>query len=367
MFSTHWIITVMSVVLVGTTVRADEQPKKEDLKSAMQTLATAVKQVIEEEKQEAIAIGDFTGPASLDSNFGPGLKNMLAKELETQKVPVNRKANLSVKGRYAAITDEKDKKQMAVRLTVEVLDSREERRAEFKADVRDNTDIAKLAGLTASLPANGTKRSRNEEIQNAKEKPTVHVDGSLIKAKGDSVFSVELLVAEQPRPAAVKEGQAFVDIKRDEIYALKVTNNSDREAAVTLTIDGLDVFAFSDDIDAETKRPKFSFYVIPAKSAIMINGWHKTSDPKRTDNVLSFLVTEYGKGASSAAKSTGEVGVLTLTFAFSGEHPEDLPAEETKSASRNETGFGPPRTEKFETVKRNIGVVRDVVTVRYTR
>src|SRR6185436_8413389 len=112
MFRIRCIIAVTAVALVGAAARADEQPKKEDLKAAMQTLATAVKQVIEEEKQEAIAIGDFTGPASLDSNFGPGLKNMLAKELDTQKVPVNRKANLSVKGRYAAITDEKDKKQM---------------------------------------------------------------------------------------------------------------------------------------------------------------------------------------------------------------------------------------------------------------
>jgi hypothetical protein len=367
MFRLRWIIAMTVAAALGFGARADEQPKKEDLKAAIQTLANAVKQVVEEEKQEAVAIGDFTGPASLDSNFGPGLKNLLAHELGNQKVPVNRKANLSVKGRYAPITDEKDKKQMAVRLTVEVLDSREERRAEFKADVRDNTDIARMAGLTASLPANGTKRSRNEEIQNAREKPTVHVQGSVIKAKANSAFSVELLVGNQPRPASMKDGEAFVDIRRDEIYAVKVTNHSDREAAVTLTIDGLDVFSFSDDIDAETKRPKFSFYIVPPKSAILINGWHKTSDPKRSDNVLSFLVTEYGKGAASAAKSTGEVGVMTLTFAFAGEHPEDLPAEETKSAAGNETGFGPPRSEKFETVKRNIGVVRDVVTVRYTR
>jgi hypothetical protein len=353
-------------------VRADSTPKvldtkKDNLKGAMNSLATAVRQVVEEEKQEAVAVGDFSGPASLDANFGPGLKSMLTQELSTQKLTVSRKANLSVKGRYAPITDEKDKKQIAMRLTVEVLDEREERRAEFKADVRDSGDIAKLAGLTVSLPANATKADRNQEIQNAKDHPSFSVDGSKVKAKATSPFSVELLVSNQPRPVQVRNGEAFVDIQRNEIYTVRLTNGSDREAAATLNIDGLDVFSFTEDIDPATKRPKFSCYIIPPKSSITITGWHKTSDTNRKDNVLQFLVTEYGKGASSAAKSTGEVGVLTVTFAFTVDNPEDLPPGEPKTSSENETGFGPPREEKFKALKRTIGTTRDVVTIRYTR
>jgi hypothetical protein len=368
----RWVIGVSGILVMSVGLaRADTKPQtsdsgKEDLRKAMKTLANAVRQVVEEEKQEAVSIRDFTGPTKT-INFGPGLKNMLMQELAAQKLTVSEKANLSILGRYADIKDEKDEKQMAMRLTVEVVDQREERRAEFKADVRDNTDIAKLAGVTASLPANGTKAARNEKIQDAKNRPSFHVDGAKVKATSASPFAVEVLVSNQPRPVEVKDGMPFVDIKRDEIYTVRVTNNSDREVAATLTIDGLDVFAFTEDIDPQTKRPKFSCYIIAPKTTLTITGWHKTSDPKRSDNVQQFLVTEYGKGASSAAKSTGEVGVLTVTFAFTVDHPEDLPPGETKSASENETGFGPPRKENFKALKRTIGMVRDIVTIRYTR
>ena len=167
----------------------------------------------------------------------------------------------------------------------------------------------------------------------------------------------------KPRQPGQNVGEAFVNIQRDEIYEVRVHNRSANEAAVSLTIDGLDVFTFSDVKDEKTGKPLYSHFIVQPKSTFTILGWHKTND-----KALSFLVTEYGKGASSQLKSTGPVGVLTAAFSACSLHPNDLPADDgARSLPQNETGKGPPRDTKLKEVTRTIGVVRDIISVRYTR
>jgi hypothetical protein len=163
----------------------------------------------------------------------------------------------------------------------------------------------------------------------------------------------------EPRAARKEEGQAFVDIKRSEIYEIRLHNATTDEAGVTITIDGLDVFAFSEVRNPKTGGPKYTHYIIRPGKAETIVGWHLRDNPP--DNYSSFLVTEYGKGASSRAVSQARAkrGVITVTFA---------PAHKGKPRSAgDETGFGPPRSVRVEPVQRTIGPVREVVSIRYTR
>src|SRR5205823_2102094 len=131
-------------------------------------------------------------------------------------------------------------------------------------------------------------------------------------------------------------------------------------AAVTLTIDGLDVFAFT-EVRTPEGRPKYTHFVLPPGESL-ITGWHKTND--RAD---TFLVTEYGKGAISKVRdpNRGKVGVVTVTFALAwqGEQP---PEEEkgSRNAGGNETGFGPPTKVNLKEAAYKIGAVREVVGVR---
>ena len=56
------------------------------------------------------------------------------------------------------------------------------------------------------------------------------------------------LRAHKPRAAVLdKEGLAFVNIKRGEVYSARVTNRADHDVAATLAIDGLTMFAFSEN------------------------------------------------------------------------------------------------------------------------
>ena len=75
------------------------------------------------------------------------------------------------------------------------------------------------------------------------------------------------------------------------------------------------MFTFSDLMNADS-RPLYKYYIIPAGQSALITGWHKDNK-----TVYSFLVTDYGKGASSrlAGASRGQEGVLTLTFSLAWE------------------------------------------------
>ena len=109
-----------------------------------------------------------------------------------------------------------------------------------------------------------------------------------VAAAKDRPFAIEILVKDTARAAQNDEGQAFVKIDRDEIYAVRLINDADYEVAVRLTIDGISMFAFSEVKNPETDLPKYNYVVVPAKSSVTATGWH------RTDEISdSFQVTEF--------------------------------------------------------------------------
>src|SRR5262249_14398748 len=129
----------------------------------------------------------------------------------------------------------------------------------------------------------------------------------------------------EPRAAEIvtkdRGVEAFVGINRTELYAVKVYNHTNSDSAITLSIDGLDAFAFSEVRDPKTNHPRYSYYIVPAAKdgkpgTTTVPGWHLRDEPP--GNYSKFLVTEYGKGSSVGAVTTpkeGTPGVITVTFA----------------------------------------------------
>ena len=71
---------------------------------------------------------------------------------------------------------------------------------------------------------------------------------SIVSFEGLLAKSLRLTIAARAPAAAARlvEGLPFVEISRDEIYEIRLINNSPLEAAVQITIDGLSTFAFSE-------------------------------------------------------------------------------------------------------------------------
>lgn len=354
----------------ATTLRASEELRKE--------IAALAENILKNVKKQPVSVGQFTPTGLLASNAGPGLEEILRAELEArQKGVVQPNAKFEVKGDYALVKSKTDPDQRVIKIVARIIDKDngdELKDLLVQANLGGTREIAELVAATVNLPILGTKGQRNEAIQDRLASPRVYIDGSMIRTNRDSPYGVELWVKPQvnaaasARKATDERGQACVDIQRDEIYELRIYNDSAHEAAVSVSIDGIDAFTYSDDRDEKTGRPKYRFYIVPPKSTVPVKGWHKTNDPKRADNVLSFLVTEYGKGAASARGATGKIGVITVTFAACWENDEQKPEDEKGARdTRNETGFGPPQKQALQGVKRHIGAVREVVSVRYSR
>ncbi len=167
--------------------------------------------------------------------------------------------------------------------------------------IRRLRDIAAIEGVTASLDPSDDARDQGKNIRDRLNNPSVFVDGTRVRSKQDSPFTLQLAVKPsvgsdttpaKPRQAVVDKGQAFVSIDKGELYELLFHNGSPGEVAVSFKIDGIDGFTFSDDRDKKTGQPQFSHFIVPAGQSLVIPGWFKTIDPTRKDNFLRFLVTE---------------------------------------------------------------------------
>jgi len=77
---------------------------------------------------------------------------------------------------------------------------------------------------------------------------------------------------------------------------------------VTLTIDGLDVFSFSEL--RKDGRPKYGHFIVPANSSFIITGWFKTND--KADSVeRNALIADMAFGAAVTLGVTGAVLLLS--------------------------------------------------------
>ena len=231
-----------------------------------------------------------------------------------------------------------------------------------------------LLGITSDLPPDGNVKARDEKIKEAVENPKVHLDHTRIKA-GDSPYAVEILVKEgdkyAPRPAVDKDGLAFVELKKDDVYRVRVYNDSPYECSAMLTIDGLNMFCFSELKDPHTGKQLYDRLLVRAGKSYDIPGWHRNDSKNGSDE---FLVTKYAD-SEAAQQFPNSANIGTLTVAFAACWPKDAPPPPdepkdppgfSKSAELG-TKRGAATGNGYTLVERQFGVVRAAVSVRYSK
>jgi hypothetical protein len=361
-----------------------------DLREALTRLAETIGKHLDSRKEDRVVIGEFAGPG----RAGPGIQEALIRALaalEPKKTAVT-SAPLEVRGSYSLDEDtagKGDPDRGVLKVEAVFYDSRTGKPLTqllmAPVRVRNSLDLAKLFAVTTFFPAGTKERQRLQTVADGITKPTVHIDGTRISSRPDSPYAVEILARplaqkdaqgepRPPNPELSRDGQAFVDLKEGELYAVRIINRAAHEVAVTLTIDGLDLFTFSEVRDKDG-RPRYRHMVFskPApgreEAAGVIRGWHHRNTG--ADASFAFLVTELGKGeASKLLKTAARAGTLVLTFAAAWEKDADRPKDEPPGLTvrgGSETGKGPPLAGEIEEVKRTVGAVREIVSIRYSK
>jgi hypothetical protein len=143
---------------------------------------------------------------------------------------------------------------------------------------------------------------------------------------------------------------------------------------VSLTIDGLDMFTFSDLKNPTNGRPRFSHYLIAPAKHLDISGWQhdlKKSSPFQGVDFKDSLLARTNRDAALLV-SNPKVGTLTVCYhiVWNDDGPSagstgkgDTPS--AREGKGSDTGFGPP--SRFRVIKRTIGVLREVVSIRYRK
>jgi hypothetical protein len=345
---------------------ASQAPGGDDEGELEAELSTAAKQLsdfLKRRERNEVVIGPFTCPPQLNGSAGPRIAKTLAESLEDQGIKIKRLAELGVKGEYRLVLKTGQRGPEA-QIQGDLEDIAGRKLFHFTRNVHGEATLAHLFGLTVSLDPSEGERQRGERIIASVKAPETLVKETRVSAGRSAPYAVEVLVKQGgdyvPRAPTNTDGLAFVEIHRGEIYAVRLINNSDQDAAVTLTIDGLSIFAFSE-------HENYKYVIVPGRSQGVISGWHVTND--RSD---AFQVTEYAKSAAAQKlPSSAMIGTITATFAAAWPKESSPPGDENRSRlvmrGRDATGRGPSVAAKYQVLERVIGVPRCSVSVRYTK
>src|SRR5262249_16916482 len=152
-----------------------------------------------------------------------------------------------------------------------------------------------------------------------------------------------------------KDGLAFVNIKRGEVYAVKLTNRADHDVAATLAIDGLSMFAFSENKDYEV-------VIVPKGREGLIPGWPITNE--RSD---AFQVSQSARSAvAELLPTSSSIGTISVSFKAAWPKDSEPPADEgnVKQGGRDAdaTARGKPvdpKGTRYNELVRNVGKLRE--------
>src|SRR5690349_18184935 len=100
-------------------VRASELDDRSELREKLKALVKQVAELPKKENQTAVALGEFTGPPALASNPGPGLVNLLAAELERQRIKEDPRSWFTIKGEFMTAEGE-SKEDLILRVVLNV-------------------------------------------------------------------------------------------------------------------------------------------------------------------------------------------------------------------------------------------------------
>ncbi len=338
------------------------------LDQGLAKMANAIKSFLEEEKLPTkVIVGDFSGVPKLKASGGVEISRSIKKQLEAAGVSVAEDADTQVMGRFKLVEKRQHPQDQFDSLGLEILaqisDGNGDPLVELPISVFGSVVLQISGASGVDIPPTMPEKQRQEKMIEQVKNPPTSTDQGKTKPTAASPFAVEILVVKgnqlEKRPATLdQQKRANVDLHQGEEYIVRLHNTADFEVAVTLTIDGVDMF-----VDATDAPSNSRIIVAPGKYAD-VPGWYISKT-----NTKAFQIGGYEQSvAKRVGNSTGS-GTITAAFRASwdpnGPCPADEPAGQPKGGKA--TKQGRDLAKNYELVIRDFGDVRSVVSVRYDR
>jgi hypothetical protein len=204
----------------------------------------------------------------------------------------------------------------------------------------------------------------------------VYQEQNKFRTTRESPFQVEILVADEsalPRDrkpiaedytapeCSLKDGYAFANLEEGQCYALRIHNQSDRDACFNLSVDGLNVFQLSKD-----QKPRY--FILRKKTSVLMTGWIID------DQTHAFLVTDEDKGAWKKSNvSRSQLRCINIGFHSFEETPvvppppTTAPSPAVATARSIATAPGPKVQGSYRHIKGKVGDLIESLNILYDR
>ncbi len=286
----------------------------DDFESYFEETAGKIARFLNAQKETNRIAVSFT-PATGSSKTGVGYERILAGMLATRSIKVVDNADFTFKGSFGLSAA--DQPPVGLKFTGTIVDDAshpiakdENNNLNFERLITNKRRLAEAFGVTIPdqhLPQDPAISSNSFRI--ALKKPIIDIaDGFTAKASRNSQFGVQVLVNKKPLPLEEIDGYATFRVGVDDQYELKTINDTDYEAAITTSIDGLSAFHFAEEINAATNKP-FRYNLVSPRSSREISGWFK-----KPGKEAPFAIVPPGEGVARKQGQTGSIGQITLTF-----------------------------------------------------
>jgi hypothetical protein len=299
------------------------------VEEAMKRLSDEIARFISAETDAGgkVAISAFQGPSS--SGAGARISQALRSHLEGKIKVVDLGAAYSVGGRFLGQKQSDGKFATVIEAEIcdalggsvqnlrkKIITGLDEGLAFFapsSVDLSKKSDSGAVASKPKTEQAESDAKVAGDTLVNALRKPELHIDPrkkSILRPSQDSPYGLEVLLKKgneyQALDLVSEGGLAKVNLGTGDVFALRLYNGSPRPVGCRLTIDGINIFALSENKAYGTSNP---IMALNANGTFSIKGWHHTDEFSH-----EFKITNYGDSAAARFGVVEGVGAVTATF-----------------------------------------------------
>lgn len=236
-------------------------------------------------------------------------------------------------------------------------------------------DVAVILGKSISLrdvSSQDLKKDNVQKIDRIIDKDTGHSNfqnSTRLSSNKDRLFEIEILVAAKgtkegaappensylPVPIKINsKGIAEIELKRDDLVAIRFYNNSDYSVLAEACLDGINSFAFS------SSKGLFAYEVSPHKSNL-IRGFHQHAKGDHHEfkhfKIVDFSESLFYRTNSSDTQGLGSIAV----------HVRSADPKFVERSGENAFGEGPAFTETAKEKKVPKTPIIESIVVRYLK
>ena len=183
------------------------------------------------------------------------------------------------------------------------------------AHAADPESKAKPVSATAveqkgPLEQKGSDEQAADAISEAMKRPQVVItgDGTVARATVDSKFGISIVSNKDGQltklPITAVEGLAHVDLAAGQEFRILLVNNADYDVAASVSIDGVNMFAFS-----EKPEHKFDGKLRIGRSGGFVDGWYYNDGKSR-----AFQVGKIDDAEKIVDRRKEGIGGMTVAF-----------------------------------------------------